>query len=230
MDQPSDTIRIVIIDDQVLFRAGLCLLLESQPGFRIVGETGNIAEVIELVTSRKPDVVLLETNLSGGTAVEIIPSLIEKIESAKVILVTGNCDPQIHMIAFQMGAVGIIQKNQPPDLLYKAIRKVHRGEVWIERAMMANLLSKMTNHRNRIKANQDEDKINLLTQREREVLSWVGKGFKNRDIAHQLSISETTVSHHLTSIFNKLGVSDRLEMVIFSYRFGLAKPPVRNTG
>lgn len=226
MEANKNPIRIILIDDQALFRAGLQLLLESQPGFEVIGNTGNADEAFDLVTRLRPDIILFESNLAGGASLEIIPSLLEKVNPLKVILVTSSCDPQTYLVAIQMGVVGIIQKNQSPNILFKAIEKVHRGEVWIERSLMADLLYQMKNTNGRGKQNEEVQKIHQLTQREREVLSLIGKGLKNRDIATQLSISETTVSHHLTSIFNKLGVSDRLELAIYSYRFGLEKPPI----
>jgi DNA-binding NarL/FixJ family response regulator len=225
MELSTTPIRIILLDEQLLFRAGLRLLLEGQADFKVVGETGNTADVMDLVIRQKPDIILFETNLTGKASIEMIPILIKRTESAKVLLLTGSCDPQLHLLAIQEGAVGIIQKNQPPELLFKAIRKVHQGEVWIERAMIANLLNRFTNPRHRNKQDLETEKFNLLSRREREVLSLIGEGYKNRDIAGRLSISETTVSHHLTSIFTKLGVSDRLELVIYSYRLGVVKPP-----
>jgi two-component system, NarL family, nitrate/nitrite response regulator NarL len=226
MKQSNDRIRIILIDDQILYRAGLRLLLECNPDFEVVAEVGTADELVERLPQLKPDIVLFATCIFGSSSLDVITQLIEKSESAKVILVTGNPDYSEHLTAIEMGAVGIIQKDQPPDLLFKAIKKVHRGEVWIERTMMASFLNRVTNPRSRKEQDHEADKIRLLSPREKEVLSLIGNGYKNKDIASELSISETTVTHHLTSIFTKLGVSDRLELLVYSYKVGLVKTPM----
>ncbi len=225
MKQIENQIRVVILDEHTLFRAGLRLLVESQPDICVVGEAGDFQEAVKVITQHKPDIILVEMNLPGKSTNEMIPELIEISGHAKIILVTAVCDTQAHMGAVQSGVVGVILKSQPADVLLKAIRKVHTGEVWIDRSMMANLLHKISKNKNNKDHDPESKKIEQLSQREREVLSLIGKGLKNRDIAAELNISETTVSHHLTSIFNKLGVSDRLELVIYAYRYGLAQPP-----
>jgi DNA-binding NarL/FixJ family response regulator len=218
-------IRVILLDEHALFRAGLKMILESQPDICVVGEAGSYNEALSVVTREKADIILLETNLIGKTGVSLIPDLLKVGGPARIILVTSICDTQNHISAVQSGVVGVVLKNQNEDMLLKAIRKVHYGEVWIDRAMMANLVHKISQSNNHQKADPEAKKIEQLSQREREVLSLIGKGLKNRDIAAELNISETTVSHHLTSIFNKLGVSDRLELVIYAYRYGLAQPP-----
>ncbi len=225
MQQKEKPIRVVLLDEHVLFRTGLRMILESQADLCVVGEAGSYSEGLTVIKREKPDIILLEPNLSGKSGPDTIPEIIEAAGHGKTILVTSVCDTQNHMLAVQAGVVGVIIKSQSADILLKAIRKVHEGEVWIDRSMMANLLNKMSRNKNHTQIDPETTKIEQLTQREREVLSLIGKGLKNRDIAAELTISETTVSHHLTSIFNKLEVSDRLELVIYAYRYGLAQPP-----
>lgn len=221
----SPPIRILLLDHHALVRAGLRLLLETRPGYQVVGETGDCAESLELAQSTAADIILLETNLNGNNSLDIIPDLTAKAETARLILVTAIPDTQFHIQAVQLGAMGVILKEQPAELLLKAIEKVHAGEVWIDRAMMASVLNTFAHKRGQAKADPEADKILLLTPREREVIALIGQGYKNKDMAVNLSISEITVRHHLTSIFNKLGVSDRLELTIYAYRYGLAELP-----
>jgi DNA-binding NarL/FixJ family response regulator len=120
--------------------------------------------------------------------------------------------------------MGIVLKQQAADLLLKAIKKVHAGEVWIDRSMMSSVLSDVRSERHD-EADPEAGKIASLTPREREVIALVSEGLKNKLIGERLFISETTVTHHLSSIFSKLEVSDRLELIIYAFRHGLAKIP-----
>jgi len=141
-----------------------------------------------------------------------------------VLVLTGSRDSAIHQKAAQLGAMGVVLKEDAADLLLKAIEKVYRGEAWLDRVTMGTLLFQM--------ANQDKDtldprakKISTLTDRERQVIALIAEGLKNRQIAERLFISPTTVTHHLSSIYSKLGVSDRLELVIYAFANKLAKMP-----
>jgi len=119
----------------------------------------------------------------------------------------------------------LVLKERSTEILLKAIEKVHAGEVWLERSMIAAVLSEMTRKNERKPTNPEAANIATLTPREREVITLIGEGLRNKQIAQRLFISETTVRHHLTSIFSKLHVSERLELVIYAYRHGLAKIP-----
>jgi DNA-binding NarL/FixJ family response regulator len=116
--------------------------------------------------------------------------------------------------------MGLVLKEQAPEVLLKAIEKVYAGEVWIERAMLASVLDEVVMGRAR-PAGAEERRISALTERERTVIALVGQGLKNKQIGERLAISETTVRHHLSSIFDKLGVESRLELMIFAHRHGL---------
>ena len=216
-------IRVLLLDQHVLVREGLCMLLSGRPEIQVVGEAGSSDHAILLAKQANPDIILLELNLDGELNVEIIQDLIVEARQAKIILVTGIGDGEIHNLAVQMGAMGVVLKTQSKGVLIKAIQKVHAGEVWIDRAMMASVLA----HLARPRAQEDPEKarIESLSEREREVIVLLGEGLKNKDIADRLSISETTVRHHLTSIYNKLGLSDRLELIIYAFRHDLAELP-----
>jgi two-component system nitrate/nitrite response regulator NarL len=218
-------IRIEIIDNQVLVRAGLRLLIEGQTEMEVIGEAGNIDEGLDLAARLKPEIILLEINLSADPCFEVIPKLIGTSDQARVILVTSAYSSQVFLQAVQSGVMGVVTKTQKPEVLIKAIEKVHAGEVWIERSLMANLLTRLSHNHRSNGNNPEAERINKLSDRERQIIQLIGHGLKNKQIAAQLCISETTVRHHLTSVFSKLEVSDRLELLVYAHRSGLAKIP-----
>ena len=218
-------IRIMLLNSQTLPRCGLKSLLDCQPGFKVIGEAGEASEAIALVRQEQPDVILLEPNLVGACGVDIITELVSATAHARIILITGENDSQYYVQAVQKGAMGVINKQQQPSVLYKAIEKINAGEVWLDRSLVAAALSQMTRGRSSLPVDPEARKISLLSSRELEIIAGIGEGLKNNQIAERLFISEITVRHHLTSIFKKLRVSDRLELIIYAYRNGLAQPP-----
>ena len=225
MSKSQQPIRVLILDYHTLVRDGIRLILEARPDIEVVGEAGTSQQALALSGQIKPDIILLELNLDGELNAEIIPDLLDAFPDTRTILVTGLEETDIHHLAVQMGAMGVVRKSEPRNVLLKAIEKVHAGEVWIDRTMMANVLAKLARSRLVPQDDPQAAKIALLSEREREVIGLIGEGLKNKEIALRLSISETTVRHHLSSIYNKLQVSDRLELTIFAYRNGLAVLP-----
>lgn len=214
-------IRIVIIDSHVLVSAGLRLLIEKHPGMKVVGEAGTANQGLEIVASQKPDIILLKLSPYKSVGLEIVRKLSTASSCSRVILLA-RLDETLDMLsAVQEGVMGIVFKTQTPEVLIKAIQKVHAGEVWIERSMIANLLSGLTNAQRLITQDPQTESIAQLSQRECQVIQQIGLGLKNFQIAKKLCLSETTVRHHLTSIYGKLGVSDRLELLVFAHRNGL---------
>ena len=218
-------IRIAILDGHTLVRAGLRLLIERQPGMEVVGEAGNLSEGLGLLASSKPEIGLIDLNLPCESTADIIPSLVKANEKTRLILVTGSTNPQLHQQAVEEGVVGVVYKTQPPEILYKAIEKVYAGEVWLERSMIASVLSRLSRNPKNANLRLEMDSIIQLSEREKQIIKLIGEGYKNKRISTQLCISETTVRHHLTSIYGKLGVSDRLELLVFAHRYGLVRPP-----
>jgi DNA-binding NarL/FixJ family response regulator len=247
----SQTIRILLVDDQAIVREGLKLLLESQPGLAVVAEAGNCVEAIASARETQPDVVLLDLDLDGRNGHECLTELLSVAPQTRVLILTGTPDLDLHHEAICKGAMGLVRKLEAAEVLLKAIRKVYAGEVWLDGAMMARLLSDLwrargaqtsdsTQHLDHsarevaqilppeIRQPPPEEalKISHLTDREREVVSLVGQGLRNQQIADRLFISVITVRHHLSSIFSKLDVEDRFELAIYSYRYGLAELPL----
>ncbi|MBI5300647.1 MAG: response regulator transcription factor [Chloroflexi bacterium] len=219
----NEAIRTLIVDAHALVRAGLKELIAHQAHIVIVGEAGNRDDAIALATQTQPELILLEFNLDESEHLDIIPALLGVAPHARIILVTAINDLQVHYRAVQAGVMGVVLKHQPPQVLFKAITKVHSGEAWLDRATIATMLTQMS--RGKPKDDPDTQKIASLSQREREVITMIGKGLKNKQIADMLSISEVTVRHHLTSIFSKLEITDRLELIIYAYQHHLADLP-----
>lgn len=214
-------IRIVIIDNQALVRAGIRLLIDGQPGMTVAGEADNSLDGLELAISLAPDIFLLGLDLSSNPDFSIIQRLLNNTANSRVILVTSSYNTQVYLQAVQTGVMGVVSKTQRPEVLIKAIQKVHSGEVWIERSMIAHLLNRLSNNRRPTEMDMEAERISLLSEREKQIIQLIGHGLKNKQIAARLCISETTVRHHLTSIFSKLEVSDRLELLVYAHRCGL---------
>jgi two-component system nitrate/nitrite response regulator NarL len=219
----TDPIRVLLIDDHVVMRMGLRMLIETQPGLSVVGEATDHDAAILSAAREQPDIILLDLDLGDQSGLDILPELRIAAKGARVIVLTGIRDPADHQQAVRLGATGMVLKEQAFDTLVKAIERVHAGETWLDPALVANVLADRSRARGR-DADPQAAKIAALTEREREVITLISEGLKNRQIGERMSISETTVVHHLTSIFDKLGVANRLELVTYAYRHGLAKP------
>jgi len=224
MATPTEPIRILLIDDHVVVRAGLRLIIQSRPDMTIVGEAGDRAEAMSIAASENPDIILLDLDLGADSGVGLIADLLAAAAAARVIVLTGLRDPEVHRKAVLLGAMGIVPKEKAASVLIGAIERVNAGEAWLDPALMAGVLSEVTRGRT-TQSNPESEKIASLTNREREVILLIGEGIKNKEIAERLFISETTVRHHLTSIFDKLDVADRVELLIYAFRNGLASPP-----
>jgi two-component system, NarL family, nitrate/nitrite response regulator NarL len=213
-------INVILIDQYPLIRAGLRLLIEQNPEMVVVAETGDAFDAIELISRLNPDIILLSSIQNEGSCVEMIPKFVSICLDSQLIMLLGSDQSAEVLRAFQNGALGIVLKSQSPDVLIKAIHKVHLGEVWIERSKMASLLSSIPRKHQPALTRAELERMNLLSKREREVVAMIGRMMKNQQIADQLGISEVTVRHHLTSIYSKLQVTGRLELLVLTQRHG----------
>jgi two-component system nitrate/nitrite response regulator NarL len=219
------SIHILLIDDHAVVRSGLKMIIESKPGLKVVGEASNRADALAIAAREQPDIILLDLDLNGVSGLDFLAELFTTTRDARVIILTGVYDPDAHRRAMHLGAMGLVLKEKAAEVVIKAIEKVHAGEVWFDRVMMGHMISQLSRAALTPKSKPEAQRIASLTEREREITALIGEGLKNKLIANRLFISETTVRHHLTSVFDKLGVSDRLELIIYAYRHGLAKPP-----
>jgi len=218
-----DPIRVLLIDDHIVMRTGLRMAIENQPGLSVVGEATDRDAAIRSAAREQPDIILLDLDLGEESGLDLLPELLAAAKGARVIVLTGIRDPAEHRQAVRLGAAGMVLKEQAVDTLVKAIERVHAGETWLDPALVAHVLADRSRARG-LDADHAAARIATLTEREREVIALIGEGLKNRQIGERLSISETTVVHHLTSIFDKLDVANRLELVTYAYRHGLAQP------
>lgn len=225
----TKSVRVLIAGNLAIVRAGLRMLIESRDRLTVIGEAGTSVEALSLAAREQPDIVLLEADFGGESGLDLLPELLAASKATRVIILTGLQNPELQQRALRLGASGLVFKDKTPEILFKAIEKVNAGEVWFERAMMASALGEMSRINGVQKTDAEATRIATLTQRERQVVVLIGEGLKNRQIAERLFLSETTVQHHLSSIFGKLAVSDRLELVIYAYRQGLVKLPERKS-
>jgi two-component system nitrate/nitrite response regulator NarL len=216
-------IRVLIIDDQAIVSTSLRLLLESSPCLKVVGITSNAYDAFSAARIEHPDIILLDIDLGDTCGLDWLPDLLSAAPKARVIVLTGIRDPETHRQAVRLGALGLVTKDEATEVLMQAIAKVHAGEVWLDRKLLASVLCGITRSGKAQPVDPEALKIATLTSREREVIALVGQGCRNKQIADRLCIAEATARHHLTSIFAKLGVTDRLELVIYAYRHGLTR-------
>jgi DNA-binding NarL/FixJ family response regulator len=220
----GEVIKVLLIDDHAIVRAGLSLIIEKDAGLQIVGEAGSQAEALAAIQKVIPDVILLDIDLGAENGLDSMPALQAAAANARIIVLTGMRDTEMHSRAVNLGALGVINKENAQDVILQAIRRVYAGEAWLDPKLTATLLSQFTGA-NRKKEDPEAAKIASLSKRELEVVKLIGEGLKSKEIAERLFISEITVRHHLTSIFAKLEVSDRVELLLYSYKNGLAKAP-----
>ena len=226
MDKPvtekrSHPIRIVIADDHPIFRDGLRRLLESESDMKVVGEACDGREAVKLATEIKPDILLLDLAMPHHTGLDALRDLNTSGTGAvRIILLTAAVEKKQMVEALQLGARGVVLKDSATQLLLKSIHAVMAGEYWVGRDSVSNLVQYL---RNLMQSTNEETKQKKfgLTPRELEIVSAVVAGYANREIAEYFKISEDTVKHHLSNIFDKLGVSTRLELALFAVNQGL---------
>jgi DNA-binding NarL/FixJ family response regulator len=224
MEPALQKIRVVIVDDQLVVREGLKMLLDNHPGIKVVAMASSRPEALEIIAREPADLIILDLELGGVSALSFIPQLREAANTARVLVLTASRDSATHQKAAQFGAMGVVLKENAADLLLKAIQKVYLGEAWLDRLTLGNLILQISSQ-DKESLDPQRKKISSLTDRERQVIVLIAEGLKNKQIADRLFISPTTVTHHLSSVYSKLGVSDRLELVVYAFANKLAKMP-----
>lgn len=214
-------IRVLVVDDQTLIRSGFRMILEVEEDIEVVGEAGDGIEAISEAGQTDPDVILMDIRMPNMDGVEATRRLVESSDAKVLILTTFDLDEYV-FAAVRAGASGFLLKDVPPDDLVNAVRVVARGDALIEPRMTKRLLQEFA--RRAPAGTVRPEAIDELTAREQEVLRCVGQGLTNSEIADALVISETTVKTHITHIFTKLQLRDRVQAVVFAYESGLVTP------
>ena len=215
-------IRIVIADDHGLFREMLRITLHREGSIKIVGEAANVRQTIDLISELKPDIVLLNSTMPEMDGIEVLPEIREKNQKTKALMLTANKDEATIFKALKGGAKGYLSKDVSISNLIKAIQAVQKGELWIERKLMARFLEVEAILDSSRKGQAGKLK-KVITPREKEVLRLLTTGSTNKEIAKALFISEKTVKSHLNSIFKKLNVTRRLQAILYAINRGLIK-------
>jgi two-component system, NarL family, nitrate/nitrite response regulator NarL len=222
MPEPAP-IRILIADDHLLFRAGLRRLLEAEPGFEVVGEATEGGETVRRVRELKPDILLLDLAMPGVPGLEALRQLDESALPVRTILLTAAIEKQELVKALQLGARGVVMKESATDLLFRSIRSVSAGEFWVGRERVSDIVNTLRAAPPASAAVAGKKTFGL-TPRELEVTATIAAGYSNKEIAQKFTISEDTVKHHLSNIFDKTGVSSRLELALFAVNHRLVDP------
>jgi DNA-binding NarL/FixJ family response regulator len=217
--EPERPIQVVIADDHPIFRDGLRKLLEAEDGFRVVGIAADGVEALEMVRKHSPDVILLDVAMPRMPGLEVLREIAKMSSAVRPILLTAGVEKTEVASALQMGARGIVLKDSATQLLFKAIRCVMKGEYWVGRDSVADLVAALRQHQN--SAESAARRGFGLTPRELEVVAAIVTGLQNKEIARKLGVSEDTVKHHISNVFDKLGVSNRLELALFAVNHGL---------
>jgi DNA-binding NarL/FixJ family response regulator len=220
--EPDGIVRILVADDHPIFRDGLTRLLESDPAFRVVGLAGDGSETLHLVAQLRPDLLLLDLSMPPFGGLDVLRRLAPD-PPLRIVVLTADVNEEQIIEAVQCGARGVLLKESATPLLFKCIRCVMQGQYWLGRDKVADVVHALRDVTPRLAAHPTERNAFGLTPRERQIVAGVAAGESNREIAGRLSVREHTVKHHLTNIFDKIGVFSRLELAVFAINHGLAE-------
>jgi DNA-binding NarL/FixJ family response regulator len=212
VDQGNEqAIRVLIVDDHPLVRRGLTALLNSAAGIEVVGAASDGEEAVAMAFEERPDIVLMDVSMPGMSGIEAVRRLMRAVPDSRVVMLTSFSQRDVVIESFDSGAVGFLLKDAEPNELINGIRAAARGDAPVSPRAARELLQDRTQRR----------PLEELTQRERDVLTLVGRGLANKQIAWRLGISEKTVKAHLGSVFDRLGVADRTQAALWAQKHGL---------
>ena len=217
-------IRVLIVDDQSLVRAGFRMILESEEGVEVVGEAADGEEALTAVAELEPDVILMDVRMPNVDGLEATRRLLEgKVEGPRVlILTTFDLDEYVYE-ALRVGASGFLLKDTPPEQLVEAIRVVSNGDALLSPVITRRVIEEFV-RRPPASVRKPPPELEELTTRELEMLRYVARGLSNAEIAREAYVSETTVKTHIAHILMKLHLRDRVQAVVFAYENGVVAP------
>jgi DNA-binding NarL/FixJ family response regulator len=226
VSDPSPT-SILLVDDQPMLRMGYRMILDAQPDLTVVGEAENGLEAIELTDRLEPDVVLMDVRMPGLDGVQATERIVASGSDSRIIILTTFDLDEYAYGALRAGASGFLLKDAPPPDMLSAIRAVATGDAVVAPSVTRRLLSQFVQHLpdpNHKTPGDAAERVESLTPRERELLVEVARGLSNAEIADRLVLSEATVKTHIGRILAKLGLRDRVQIVVFAYETGLVRP------
>jgi two-component system, NarL family, nitrate/nitrite response regulator NarL len=201
---------VLIADKEAVFRMGLRRLFSADEGLRVLAEAENGVQAVHLVRQHKPGLIFLQSGLLPGNIEKLLARLRSASPGCRIVITAGSLGNGEHLRYIKAGASGVILKSDPPALFVKCVHKVMEGEVWLPKKEVAQMAQMLESAPLAIPR-----PIETLTQREKIVISYVIQGWRNREIAEHLEISEQTVKNHLRAVYDKVGVSDRLELALY---------------
>jgi DNA-binding NarL/FixJ family response regulator len=216
MGDTCNPVRIVIGDEQPIFRHGVRRLLEAEPGFLVIGEASDAPGVVGLARQHKPNILLLDVCLALRSELQALNGLGSCASPVRVVVMVRAIERREIIESFRLGAFGIVLKTASPRVLLKSLRSVMAGRYWLESESVAILVEAVREFLPQQSNGTKSPKDYGLTPRELEIITRITSGRSNKEISQEFSISERTVKHHLTSIFDKVGVSSRLELALFA--------------
>lgn len=223
----TSPLRIVLVDDQELVRAGLAFIISTEPGLEVVSEAGNGELGLVAVADHRPDIVLMDVRMPVQDGI-VTTSMIRDVDGPPVLVLTTFDDDEVLWGAVQAGAAGFLLKDSPADDIIRAIRSVAAGGSWLDPRVTPRLLQVVRDTGADRTTAAASPELERLSERELEVLVLVSRGATNAEIAEQLYVSERTVKGHVGSIFAKLGARDRAAAIVLAYDSGLVRPGVRD--
>ena len=225
----STPIRVLIVDGHPIVLEGLRTVLARQTEIDIVGEASDGVEAIEKTVTLDPDVVLMELKLPRVDGLTVLRSIQARAPRSKVILFSSSENKEEFVEAMKLGCLGILSKDAPTTLIEKSVNKVNAGEIWLDSNTTAAVIRQFASptefpaiHGGNGKSSRERAQ---LSQREREIIILIAQGYKNKEIAEKMFITEQTVKNHLHNVFDKLGVSDRLELALYAIHNSLHMKP-----
>lgn len=222
--EPGAAIRVMLVDRHNIVLWGLQRLIEAQePAMQVVGTANDCAGAIALAAKTQPHVVVLDADLLRGDCPADIPTLMNGYH-ARVLLFSGVHDPLLHETAILRGACGIVRKEESPDVLLKAIAKVHEGQLWLDRNTTGRIFVELSRQKREPALDPVQRKLASLTEREQDVVRILitQPGADNKKLAKNLHIGEHTLRNHLSRIYDKLGVPNRVELYVFAQKHGIS--------
>lgn len=208
----EQTIRVFLLDDHELVRRGLRELLEPEPDIEVVGESGSAAEALRRMPALRPDVAVLDARLPDGSGIDVCRDIRSKHPEIRALILTSFDDDDALFAAIMAGAAGYVLKDIHGDDLVDAIRRVHAGQSLLDPAVTGQVLERLRNGK------PEDKRLAALSEQERRVLSLIGEGLTNRQIAEQMFLAEKTVKNYVSSLLSKLGMERRTQAAIFATR------------